>query len=243
MLKVKLDWGTEGLEFALKNKDIVVIVDAIRFSSAVVTAVANGFTIYPVSDFEKGKKLAKSIGAELSGKSGKAKYSLSPASFLKKAENKEIVLCSPNGARCSEMVKDNIGAVGSFLNAKAVGKWATKTAKEKKCDVTLIAAGEQRVIESGGAVYVEETPNKVFAIEDYLGCGAIISYIDLDKSSEAEVCELAFKASKHKLRDLLMNSISGKYLIQKNLAQDVEDVAKLNYYDVVPKISDGKIKS
>lgn len=76
--KVKLDWHVEGLQFALEENDIVVIVDVLRFSSTVTTAIANGFIIYPVSDEEKGVKLAASIGAEMSEHSGIAKYSLSP---------------------------------------------------------------------------------------------------------------------------------------------------------------------
>ena len=48
--RISIDWAKDGLEYALKKGDIVVIVDTLRFSSAVVTAVAYGFTIYPVPD-------------------------------------------------------------------------------------------------------------------------------------------------------------------------------------------------
>jgi hypothetical protein len=89
--EVKLDWGIEGIRFALKNENIVVIDDTLRFSSTVVTAIANGFTIYPISDQEKGKVFAASISAEMSGKSGETKFSLSPISFLENAGNEKIL--------------------------------------------------------------------------------------------------------------------------------------------------------
>lgn len=245
MIEVKLDWETEGLQFALKNNDIIVIVDTLRFSSTVITAIANGFTIYPSSNMEIGKTFAVSIGAEMSGKTGEAKFSLSPVSFLKAHDNKikKVVLYSPNGAACSELAKNTDYAfIGALLNAKAVGEKITDLAQKTGRNITLIAAGEQRAIESGERIeYVKEAAHRVFACEDYLGCGAIISYVNIPKSPEAEICELAFRGSKDKLKELLLNSFSGRYLVQKNESQDVDFASRLNYYDVVPLISNSDV--
>jgi len=245
MTKVKLDWNIEGLQFALKEKNIIVIVDTLRFSSAVTTAIANGFTIYPVSNEEKGKEFAKSIGAEMSGRSEIAKYSLSPQSFLKTSDNKKVVLYSPNGARCAELIKGkDIAYIGCLLNAKAVGKQVTKISKKTNRNVTIIAAGEKRGIELGERIeYFKDKKGfqKVFAVEDYLGAGAIISYINLPKTPEAEVCELAFNSSKNKLEKLLLESFSGKYLVQTKRKGDVEWSTQLNYYNVVPIVREGII--
>lgn len=248
MVKVKLDWDVEGLQFALKEKNIIVIVDALRFSSAVTTAIANGFNIYPTSDKERGKKLAKSIGAEMSGKSGIAKYSLSPKSFLDPAEkdNKKVVLYSANGAACASLIKkDDIAYIGCFLNARAVAKQVEKVSKEKNYDVTIIAAGEKRTIETGERIeYLKDETRfrKVFDVEDYLGAGAIISFINLPKSPEVKVCQSAFKSSKNKLKELLLDSFSGRYLVQTERKEDVAWSAQLNYYNVVPIIYKGRIE-
>lgn len=243
--EVKLDWGIEGIRFALKNGNIVVVDDTLRFSSTVVTATANGFTIYPISDREKGLIFATSIGAEMSGKLGKAKFSLSPISFLENTDNdnKNVVLYSPNGATCSELVKENdVAYIGCLLNAKSVGEQVTKIAKEKNRSVTIIAAGETRAVEEDGKIVYLKENDKVFALEDYLGCGAIISYIKLSKSPEAKVCESAFKSSKNKLKELLLECFSGKYLVQNNLKKDVDHAAQLNYYNIIPIIRNGKIE-
>lgn len=60
-------------------------------------------------------------------------------------------------------------------------------AVETRCQVTLIAAGEQQTIDTGEKiVYVKKKARRVFAVEDYLGCGAIISYTMLLKNTEAD---------------------------------------------------------
>ena len=109
--------------------------------------------------------------------------------------------------------------------------------------MTIIAAGEQRAIDTGEKiVYVKKDAGRVFAVEDYLGCGAVIYYTSLAKNAEAEVCALAYKAAQNRLVEILLGSFSGEYLIQKNLIGDVEYAAQLNCYDVVPVIRDGKIE-
>ena len=246
--KVKLDWDVEGLQFALEENDIVVIVDVLRFSSTITIAIANGFIIYPMSDNERGAKFAASIGAGMSGRLGMAKYSLSPQSFLKHSDkdNKKVVLYSQNGAACAELIKENdIAYIGCLLNAKAVGEQVTAIAKEIRHNVSVIAAGEKRARELGGRLeYLEDEISfkKVFAVEDYLGCGAIISYINLPRSPEAEVCELAFRASKSKLKELLLESFSGRYLVQTKRKEDVEHSSQLNLDNVVPVIRKGRIE-
>lgn len=235
---VKLDWAAEGVGYALKARDIVVIVDALRFSTAVTTAVAHGFTIYPVGDRDKGKKLAASIGAEMSGKPGEAKYTISPHSYLKASpdDNRQVVLFSPNGAACTALAgTEDTVIIGCFLNARAVGKLLTRLAPAQKRNVTVIAAGEQRAINSGQRiVYDMDAAYPVFAIEDYLASGAIISHIKLEKDAEAKLCQLTFTCAKEKLEEFLTNSFSGRYLVENGLGDDISHAARVDLYDVVP---------
>ena len=216
---VHIDWGPEGIQYALKKNDIVIIVDAMRFSSTVVIAVSLGFTVYPVFDKARGLKLAEAEGAEMSGKPGQARFSLSPVSFIdnKDYPNKKVVLLSPNGARCSEMVgAQHTGLIGCFLNARAVAETAEQIAAGTGQDITLIAAGEQRaVVENDLVAYVRESSERVFAIEDYLGCGAVLSYMTHTLTPEARVCRGAFEDARDNLEDLLTGCFSGRWLVQK----------------------------
>ena len=243
---VQLDWNVDGVGYALKNHDVVVIVDTLRFSTAVVTAVAHGFTIYPVADRKQGEALALSIGAAVAGKPGKARYTISPHSFLQVGHEdcRKVVLFSPNGATCAALAQRNDRVyIGCLLNARSIGEYVSRVAVQNSRNVTVIAAGEQRAVDTGDrVVYDKKASHPVFAIEDYLSCGAIISYTKLAKSAEARLCELAYHSAREKIKDLMFESFSGKYLVQHNLGEDVDYAAQLNIYEVIPVVRDGRIE-
>jgi len=242
-----LDWTVDGLRFALREDRIVAVADILRFSSAVTTAVANGFTVYPVADQRKVAALARRIRGLAAGRSGEARFSLSPFGYLdaRDIRNKKVVLWSPNGAACASMIKKGHRAyVGCLLNARALGVHLTRIAIESGRKVTLIAAGEQQAFVNGERIlYDVKSARRVFAVEDYLGCGAILSYVRLPKTPEAKVCELAFRASRRYLRKFLMGSFSGRFLQGRKLSRDVAWASQLNKYDVVPVIRAGRIEA
>jgi 2-phosphosulfolactate phosphatase len=242
---IQLDWGVDGVRFALKKNDIVVIVDALRFSTAVTTAVANEFTIYPVADQIKGRALAATLGAEMSGKPGEARYTISPHSYLDVPPGsiRKVVLYSPNGATCAALVGgEDIVYIGCFLNARAVGRLLSKAALEEQRNITVVAAGEQRAIDSGERiVYDRAAAYPVFAIEDYLACGAIISHTEFPRSAEADLCAITFNAARERIEDLLAGSFSGRYLIENDLREDITHALRHDLYDVVPVVREGRI--
>jgi 2-phosphosulfolactate phosphatase len=211
----------------------------------VVTAVAHGFTIYPVADRERGKALAAKMHAELAGRPGKAEYSISPHSYLDASArgNRKVVLFSPNGATCSTLAgKSDTVYIGCLLNARSIGLHLSKIAQERGKDVTVIAAGEQRAIDTGERiVYDSRAGYPVFAVEDYLACGAIIHHSRLNKSTEARVCQMTYETSQEEIREFFLESFSGRYLVQNDLEEDVTYAAQLNVYDVIPTVCDGKI--
>jgi phosphosulfolactate phosphohydrolase-like enzyme len=108
--------------------------------------------------------------------------------------------------------------------------------------VTIVAAGEQRAIDTGERiVYDIKAGYPVFAVEDYLACGAIIHHSQLNQSAEARVCEMTYRASQNEIPDYLLESFSGRYLVQHDMKEDVKHAAQLNVYDVIPVVCDGKI--
>jgi len=242
-----LDWTVDGLRCALREDRIVVIADILRFSSAVTTAVANGFTIYPVADQKEIGPLSRRIRGLAAGRSGEARFSLSPFGYLDAADlrNKKVVLWSPNGAACASLVKKRDRAyIGCLLNARALGGHLTAIARKSRRGVTLIAAGEQQAVVTGERIlYDIKSSRRVFAVEDYLGCGAILSCLRLPKTPEAEVCETAFRASRRRLRKLMMDSFSGLFLQGRGLTRDVAWAAQLDKYGVVPVIRGNRIEA
>src|SRR5438874_13635586 len=45
--QVRLDWGRAGVRRAAERRDIIVVVDVLRFTTTVVTALHHGVSIYP----------------------------------------------------------------------------------------------------------------------------------------------------------------------------------------------------
>jgi len=242
---ITIDWARDGLEYALERKDIVIIVDTLRFSSAVITAVAHGYTIIPAPDRIQGKIIAEKTNAKLANRSNESGLSISPGSFIQAAAAKEkkVILPSPNGASCATLVTQNdLAFIGCFLNARAIGEMVSDLAHAKEKNVTVIACGEQRSIKTGErVVYIPEEAFRVFAIEDYLAAGAIIAHTALQRSVEAEVSIRSFISSKDDLLQLLRGSFSGRYLVENDLGVDIEHAVQLNLYNVVPRIYGGDI--
>lgn len=235
MAHCKFDWGLEGLQEALTQEDIVVIVDTFRFSSAVVTALAHGVVIFSTPDRAEGQRLARQKGAILSS-------SISPRNFLNAKPGTKVVLVSLNGAACAKAAAQSAYAfIGCLLNAKAVGGHVRKLAAHRGRDIAVIAAGE---LTSG--LDSKALPRRLFALEDYLSAGAIIQTITQEEkiglTPEAQVCLEAYKACKKDLKKLLNACVVGKWLIAQGLIEDVRFAAQLNKYTVVPQVRGGRIE-
>ncbi len=137
---------------------------------------------------------------------------------------------SPNGATCSRFGRAVPRLlVGALVNATAVAAAVTQILAEGDLSVTILACGERW-----------HQPNEDgelrFAIEDYLGAGAILAGLppELSRSPEALVCEAAFRASHDTIAAILAESGSGRELRQAGYPRDVEHSARLNVYDAVP---------
>jgi 2-phosphosulfolactate phosphatase len=72
------------------------------------------------------------------------------------------------------------------------------------------------------------------ALEDYLGAGAILSYLPYEKSPEVRVCEGALVQASNQLEALLWECGSGRELRTMGFAGDVAHTSQLNRYQIVP---------
>lgn len=238
--RYKLDWGWRGARHAAAEGDIVVIVDTLSFSSAVVTAVHGNAEIYPYFFTDDPATFAERVGAEYAVKRtevpGKGRYSLSPLTYMDVEPGTRIVLPSPNGSTCVRLArKSPLLVIGTLLNAKAVADAVSERAAESDLSVTILACGEwwDDISEEGGLR---------FAIEDYIAAGAILSFIDGEKSPEAITCEGAFLHVKEQLSDILWDSGSGLELRESGFEEDVKFVSRLNLYDDVPVFEGNRIR-
>lgn len=230
---IKTEWGRRGAKEAAKRGDIVIIVDVLSFSSTVVTALEYGARIYPYPPHLDGKAYAKKIGAEfILGRAEAAKIgkpTLSPVSFSKEHTNKRYVLSSLNGAFCT-WIASKVPAllVGSILNASSVAAVANRLRKQTKANITVVPCGERW----NGSDDHEDSLR--LALEDYLGAGTILSFLDGEKSPESEVCMAAFIPLQERIRELIWDCGSGRELRARGFQDDVRHCAQINLYQTVP---------
>jgi 2-phosphosulfolactate phosphatase len=229
---VKLEWGWHGCAMAAARGDIVVIVDVLRFSTACAAAVARGISIIPAAMEDDLAELARRHDAILP-EAGFAR--LSPLAYAKVPPGTRLVVKSPNGATCAGLAgAAPLVAFGSFVNASATARFVAGMASQTAHNITIVACGERWSQENRDG-------QLRFAIEDYLGAGAILAGLTLEKSAEATLCSDAFTTSGPRLVKLLLNCASGRELIERGLTADVEMAAKLDSIDAVPVLAHGAI--
>jgi 2-phosphosulfolactate phosphatase len=231
---VRLDWGRRGARAAAGRGDVLVIVDVLSFSTAVATGIERGAMVRPCADQEEARRVARESACEAAVHRLRApeegRFSLSPVSFLAADAESRVALASPNGATCSRHAGSAPHLMaGALVNASAVGTAVTELVAQSGLDVTVIACGERWTTPC-------EDGEIRFAIEDYLGAGAIIAAIDAPKSPEALLCEAAFNGVRASLDGIIRESASGRELRAKGFAGDVEIASQLDLYTSVPSM-------
>jgi 2-phosphosulfolactate phosphatase len=199
----------------------------LSFSTCVDIATGRGASILPYSLNDASViEFAQAQRAEVAGRRGEARYSLSPASFLDAPPGLRCVLPSPNGAMLSLRAKTTGATViaGCLRNPEAVAKAGRKLGTT----FNVIPAGERW---PDGSLRP--------SIEDWLGAGAILRLLPGEKSPEAAAAIGAFESSQNALWETLKASASGRELIEKGFAQDVELAAEFNVSDLVPVLEQG----
>ena len=236
--RCRLEWGHRGARVAAERGDVLVVIDVLRFSTATVTAVQHGGVIYPCAWSDDPEAIAERVGAEAAVRRravpGQGRFSLSPLTFTGIEPGTRVVLASPNGATCSRYGSSVPHLlVGALVNACAIAEAVADLLASTDLNVTALACGERW-----------KEPNEDgelrFAIEDYLGAGAILAGLParLSRSPEAQTCQGAFLAARDDLRSILRESGSGRELREMGYPEDVEHAARLDVYDAVPVMHD-----
>ena len=227
--------SAEELYFTKKN---VVVIDVLRATSTIVTALHNGAKeIIPVSSVEfamavsgnsfKGHTL---LGGERNNiKIEGFALGNSPLEYKREiVEGKSIVLFTTNGSRAIVKAKyaSNLFIL-SFLNAAAI--------KEKMLEINE----DWEILCSGN--------NGRFSYEDSACAGMLISLIhNADKNIElddaSKICKLIYEKHKKSIKKMLKETEHGKKLIESGFIDDLDFAAQQNIADFVPFYQTGVIK-
>jgi len=218
------------------SNSIVVVIDVLRATSTIVTALNNGARcVIPVDSISRCMEIGKQIhgitAGERDGKIAEGlEYGNSPFEYPKEfIEGQTLVLTTTNGTRLLHMALEK-GAkeivIGSFANLSAVCDHLT--AKNK--DVMLAcAAWKDRV-----------------NMEDSLFAGAVISRvrdhftINCDSS---HIAEKMYEKGKKDLFDFMKKNEASHYhrLMGFGLEKDIRYCLSEDEANVLPVYNDGKL--
>ena len=211
---------------------VVVVVDVLRATTVMVTAMAYGVKeIIPVATLEEAQGYLNSDGNICAAERGGDRvegfpYDNSPFSYMcDEVKGKCLVMTTTNGTLAITKSKsaDDI-IVGAFVNIKAVAEYIQK----KKQDVIIHCAGWK------GKTNMEDT----------LFAGALM---DLLKDSHDMACDTPhlawtyYDAVRDVLQETIKSSAHAKRLNKLNVIRDIEFCASMGEYDIVPVLKGGRL--
>ncbi|MEU8296027.1 2-phosphosulfolactate phosphatase [Micromonospora sp. NPDC048909] len=233
----RFDWGLSGAAELGRVCAALVVVDVLSFTTAVEVAVARGTRVHPFPWGDQAADYARRVGAVAAvGRrqaSPEQPWSLSPAALRAAPAVPDLVLPSPNGSAISAAASaTGLPVVAACLrNARAVGRWLRRQGYgTTNAPVGVVAAGERW---PDGSLRP--------SVEDQLGAASVLdalSGVPGGLSVEAAMA-LAALASTPDVPAAIRGCVSGRELVERGFAEDVEIAVRLDVSDVVPLLRQG----
>jgi 2-phosphosulfolactate phosphatase len=229
LLRVLLKVGVPGAKEAAARGDVVVVIDALRASVTITSALILGAVkVVPVLSIAQARAYLGREGYLVAGERGGVQirgfhFGNSPTELWRQAaevRGKTLVLTTSDGTRCVEAAQEGgVAAVltGALPNATALAQAAFDLAGERGRDIALIAAGFD------GQATVEDLFAARLIAQRLAVMGAVLAEGDWgDRPAESEAAEI------------LENSPSGQRLRDLGYGEDVAFCAQIDVFDVVP---------
>lgn len=239
--EVRFDWAKEGLASIAPGAGVIVVIDAISFTTTVERAVSEGLQVVPFDGSGSPADAAASARAVLGNGRGGPGISLSPSSITREsaasiAPQTRVLIPSLNGSRLSIAAAGfGVPVVAATLrNRSAVARWILELQKEQgtRVRVAIVAAGEAR---ADGSIR--------FSVEDLLTAGGVIDAladVGIDYCSpEAAAACAAYTGLARATAHLMTASVSGQQLIEDDQRADVVLAAERDVSEAVPVLVDG----
>lgn len=226
---------------ALTEEDVkdrtVIVLDVLRASSTIVTALNNGAkAIIPVSDMAEAGKMASNLDHTtflLGGERGGVKiegYHLgnSPAEYSRKAvKERTIIMNTTNGTGAITRAKAARHIlIGSLLNAETV----VAMTRQLGLDVVIVCAGWR---------------NRV-SLEDTLCAGLILDRLwNGDRpavtSDTGRIAHILYLHDRDRLAEAVSTCTHAQKLIGLGFAEDVAYCSRVDVLPVLPVFEDGRL--
>ena len=191
---------------AFQNKDaIVVIVDILRATSAIITAFINGANrIIPVATLEEAKAYKEKgymVAAERDGiVRDFADFGNSPFNFTRdRVDGKEIVYSTTNGTNSIMMTRNSYRVlIGAYLNLNSLAKYIIN----KDHDLLILCAGWKTKFNLEDSLFAGALAEAVLENNNfYTICDSALASIDLWNVAKKDLMAYINKAAqRHRLR-------------------------------------------
>ena len=212
---IHFGWGKKEAENAADRGDIFVVVDALRATSTIVTALACGVRcVRPVALLSECR--GELTAAEVDGVKHKdSDLDNSPIPFLNGAHHgAELVLRTSNGTQCVAAAAHTSAEViaGSMLNATSCGTYVANKARLSGKSVSFVLAGRKG-----------ET-----AVEDGIAAASIAKAIGPFTAPEE------FLIPQGEIEKAFLRSTTGEYLLAMDKEEDVKFCVQLDRFNITP---------
>lgn len=216
---------------AFQNNDaVVVIVDILRATSAIITAFMNGADkIIPVATLEEArayKEMGYMVAAERDGiVRDFADFGNSPFNFTAdRVRGKEIVYSTTNGTNSIMMASSSFRVIiGAYLNLNSIARYVI----DKNHDLLVLCAGWKTK----------------FNLEDTLFAGALSGLV-LKNSNFYTICDSTLASIDlwdTARKDLMgyINKVAQRHRLKKNKLDDViEYCHTMDQTDIIPALKE-----
>jgi 2-phosphosulfolactate phosphatase len=233
-VEVFLKIGVSGAREAAARGDVAVVIDALRASVTITSALVVGVVkVIPVLTVAEARAYLDREGYLVAGERGGVQiegfhFGNSPTELGRQAaevRGKTLVLTTSSGTRCVEAARGGAAAVlaGALPNATVLAQAAFDLAGERGRDIALIAAGVN------GQATVEDLFAAHVIAQRLVAMGTVLAEGDWgdDHAAESEAAEV------------LRSSLSGRKLRGLGYGEDVAFCAQMDVFDVVPIFRDG----
>lgn len=236
-LLVNLEFTAKDAVKAVQRRDLIIVIDVLRCSTTIVTALTNGAeSIIPTKSVKKARMLHKShpeylLAGERRGIKPKGfDFGNSPLEFSSEViKGKDIILTTTSGTKAIVLSKDAKWVlIGTFTNAKAVAKTAFTITEKEGIGISIVLSGKEGK----------------FSLEDFLCAGLLVEKFPARKfewSDAAIASYQAFQQSRPSLYKIIRSGSHARYMESIGQRKDLEFCSKTNVSDVVPSFKNGAI--
>lgn len=223
------------------SNHLVVIIDILRASSTIVTALSEGAnSVIPVYSIEKAIKVSEDLCSKqvfLCGERNGLKLpgfclGNSPLEYIgMHIKGKIIILSTTNGTKALQLSRKAAKVIiGCFLNIGAVVSYCQNYNK----NILMVCAGDR------GNISLEDTV-----------CAGMMKYLienindrknsSLFSNDDGQIAYFLYRKFKDDLIKILETSIWGKKLKEKGFAKDLIFCAQKNLYKTVPALESDRL--